>query len=180
MKPVSINLAAKKHILERLWLPLVVTFIIVGAGVSFMSIHEYGANYKALNKFESRALQMKITLEEKQGQDKKNQPDPRVIEKLEQNHIYLNRMVEKTLFSLPGFLSELEKIKPEKLEIDEVSFSDELKVVHIKGQSDFEKPISRFILDLNKLPKLSVTLSEHEITGSRGIEFELKLARLEN
>lgn len=180
MKPIYINLAAKKHLLEKVWLPLALTIIIVGAGVSFMSIHEYAANYRAISKFKIRAVQMKNTLKEKQSKNRKNQPDPKAVQRLEQDHLYLNQMIEKTLFSLPGFLSELEKIKPEKLEINEVSFSEGLKVINIKGRSDFEKPISQFILDLNMLPKLEVTLSKHEITGSKGIEFELKIARLGN
>lgn len=162
MKPVTINLSLYINILRKI---LLVTAIILGlAAFVFTAINIYGyiANRKTITEYQSRIEKLK-----KQAENKE-------LKKLEKEFNFLIPVIERDLFSLPLFLTEIEKNKPEKIDIYELSFSETLKAVTIKGESNYVESVSDFLIAMEKSKYFSVNLIKQVIKEDRSIMFELK------
>ena len=141
--------------------------------------YEYVENNGVLKEYQSRIKALKAKEKQRAVLSQKMVPDKKKIERLHQNFLYLNTLIKKNRFSLPLFLSEIEKIKPERVNINEVAFSENLQAVTLKGQSDFVDTVSQFLMALDRSPLFDVELSKQEIPGPRQVAFELTLYRPE-
>ena len=162
MKPVTINLSLYINIVRKV---LLVTAIILGfAAFVFTAINIYGyiANRKTITEYQSRIEKLK-----KQAENKDQK-------KLKKEFNYLIPVIERDLFPLPLFLTEIEKNKPEKIDINELTFSETLKTVTIKGESNYVESVSAFLIEMEKSKHFSVNLIRQVIKEDHSILFELK------
>ena len=77
------------------------------------------------------------------------------------------------MFSLPEVLTEIERIKPDKIDIKELIFSDNLTVVMIRGESNHAGSVSKFIIGMDRSKQFNIELSREEIDENKRIIFEL-------
>ncbi len=162
MKPVTINLSLYINILRKV---LLVTAIILGfTAFVFTAINIYGyiANRSTITEYRSRIEKL-----QKQAENKE-------LKKLKKEFNSLKPVIERDLFSLPLFLTEIEKNKPEKIDIYELTFSETLKAVTIKGESNHVESVSDFLIAMEKSKYFSVNLIRQVIKEDRSIMFEIK------
>jgi hypothetical protein len=163
MKPVTINLSLHVNILRKV---LLVTAIILGvAAFVFTAINVYGyiANRQTISEYQSRIEKLK-----KQAENKE-------LKKLKKELNYFIPIIERDLFSLPLFLTEIEKNKPEKINIYEIAFSENLRVANFKGESIYVESVSAFLVQLEKSRYFSVNLIREVIKEDHSIMFELQV-----
>jgi len=175
MKPLYINLAAMKNIQGKIVFAFVLIVIAVATGLTLGSTYEYMANKKVIKVYQNRFQELNRKEKYKKSDSKKKVPDQKELEIVRKNFVYLEGIIKKNMFSLPLLLTEIEKIKPEQLNINEIVFSENLQVVTLKGQSNFVNRISQFLIALDRSPLFRVELSKEEINGQQQIAFELIL-----
>lgn len=175
MIPLNINLAAPKRFPREILLGFTAVLIVAAATLTTITIKEYTANDTVLRVSENWIKESN----KKQAQHKrlaqKAVPNTKEFENLRNDFSHINGIINKNMFSLPLFLSELEKLKPEQVNINEVGFGENPKVVTLKGRSDFVIAVTAFLNALDKSPQFRVELSKEEIHGQGQISFELTL-----
>ncbi len=179
MKPLPINLSARTKFSGNLVLAFVVLFMVTTLALTLGNTFEYVENNKVIKAYQNRIKEFKEKRKQRAVLAQKRVPDKKKLEGLEHDFLYLNTIVKKNRFSLPLFLSEIEKIKPERVNINEVAFSESLQVVTLKGQSDFVDTVSQFLMALDRSLLFDVELSKQEIHGSGQVAFGLTLYRPE-
>ena len=127
-----------------------------------INIYGYIANRNTITEYQSRIEKLK-----KQAENKE-------LKKLKKEFNYLIPVIERDLFSLPSFLTEIEKNKPEKIDIYELTFSESLRTVTIKGESNYVESVSAFLIEMEKSKHFSVNLIRQVIKEDHSILFELK------
>ncbi len=180
MKPLHLNLSAKKEFQGNFVFALVVLFMVTSLVLTLGNTYEYMENNKIIEEYQNRIKELKAKKKKRIVLSQKMAPDKKEFERLQQDFLYFNGIIKKNLFSLPLFLSEIEKVKPEKIDINEVAFSENLQVVTLKGKSDFVDTVSQFLMVLDRSPLFDIKLLKQEIHGPRQIAFELRLYRIEN
>jgi hypothetical protein len=175
MKPLNINLAAPKKIPKEVLLGFMVILVFAAATLSSVTVHEYMANNKVIKTSQDWIKESNKRRELKEIAARKVVPDPKALEEIKTDFLYLDGILKKTNFSLPLVLSEIEKIKIDQVVINEVAFTENLRVVTLKGQSNFVMAVSDFLASLDKSRRFKVELSKEEINGQRQISFELTL-----
>lgn len=194
MTPLNINLAAPKKIPKEMLLGVMVVLAFAAATVSSVTLHEYMANNKVINASQTWIKESNKKRELKELAVRKAVPDPKVLEGIKNDFLYLEGILKKNMFSLPLVLSEIEKIRQDQVIINEVAFGENPRVVTLKGQSNFVMAVSDFLAALDKsrrfrvelsrveLPKIKLSkieLFEAEINAQRQILFELTLEWVE-
>jgi Tfp pilus assembly protein PilN len=179
MKSLPINLSAKTKFPGNLVLAFVVLFMVTTLALTLGNTFEYVENNKVIKEYQTRIKVLKEKRKQRAVLTQKRAPDKKKLERLHQDFLYLNTIVKKSSVSLPLFLSEIEKIKPDRVNINEVAFSQSLQVVTLKGQSDFVDTVSQFLMALDRSPLFDVKLSKQEIHGAGQVAFELTLSRIE-
>jgi hypothetical protein len=175
MIPLNINLAVPKKKSRQMVLGFVVVLIFAAATLTTVNLQEYTANKNVLGVSENWFKENTKKREQNKRLAQKSVPDLKKFENLKKDFIYINSIINKNTFSLPLFLSELEKLKPERVDINEVRFGENPKVVTIKGRSNFVPAVSSFFNALDKSPQFRVELLKEEIHGQGKIAFELTL-----
>ncbi len=179
MKPLHINLSVKKNYQGNFVFSFLVLFMATTLVLTLGNTYEYVVNNKVIKEYQNKIKELKAKRKQQIVLSKKMVPDKKKLERLQQDFLYLNGIIKKNMFSLALFLSEIEKIKPEKVNINEVAFSESLQVVTLKGQSDFVDTVSQFLMALDRSPLFDIKLLKQEINGPRQIAFELRLYRIE-
>lgn len=179
MIPLNINLAAPKKFLREILFGLIALMIFAAATLTTLTIQEYMANNTLLRVSENWIRENNKKQVQNELIAKKASPDTKEFENLKKDFSYINGIINKNIFSLPRFLSELEKLKPERVNINEVGFGENPKMVTIKGRSDFVTAVSAFLNALDKSPQFRVEVSKEEIHGQGKIAFELTLEWLD-
>ena len=87
--------------------------------------------------------------------------------------LFLDKIYVKHLRSIPEMLSNLEKAKPDKVQIDEVVFSKDMRAVTLIGSSYSPGAISQFLDQLSLADGMAIDLSREEIGENKLIRFEL-------
>ncbi len=175
MTPLNINLAAPKKFPREILLGFIAMVIFAAATLTTVTIQEYMANNTVLMVSENWIKENNKKQAQNKLVAKQTVPDTKKFENLKKDFSYINGIINKNLFSLPLFLSELEKLKPERVNINEVGFGENLKVMTIKGRSNFIPAVSAFLNALDKSPQFRVELSNEEINDQGQIAFELTL-----
>ena len=175
MIPLNINLAAPKKFPREILFGFIAMVIFAAATLTTVTIQEYTANNTVLRVSETWIKENNKKQAQNKLFTKKANPNTKELENLKKDFSYINGIINKNMFSLPLFLSELEKLKPERVNINEVGFGENIKVVTIKGRSDFVPAVSAFLNALDKSTQFRVELLKEEIHGQGQIAFELML-----
>ncbi len=162
MKPIIINLSLYINIIRKTLLVAAVILVSTALGLTAVTTYDYVANQNLIREYQSRIGKLK-----KQA---KNKEQKRLTEELE----FLIPVIEKDLFPLPKLLTEIEKIKPAKINIHELIFSESMKTVTIKGESSYVESISTFLIGMEKSNRFSVKLIRQVIKKDWSIIFEVK------
>jgi hypothetical protein len=184
MTPLNINLAAPKKIPKEMLLGGVIVLIFAAATLSSVTLHEYRANNKVIHDSQTWIKESSKRRELKALAARKTITDPKVLEGIQNDFLYLEGIRKKQLFSLPLVLSEIEKIRQDQLIVNEVAFTENPWGVTLKGQSNFVMAVSDFLAALEKSRRFRVELSKIElpkeaINSNEQILFELTLEWLE-
>jgi len=171
MKPVNINLTATRGIRNRRVKALVAVLVVAACAVTVLNVYDYIANSRVIDTYEMRMAQISARARENRMPKTPDTDSAKRAETL----AFFSPIVKKAVFPLPQILTELERIKPETLDIDAVVFAQNLDTVRISGRSHDVDAVSRFIVDLDRSPVFTVHLSRQEILENRQIAFELTL-----
>lgn len=162
MKPVTINLSSYINFLRKALLSVAIVLVFIAFGFSAANTYDYIANKNII-----REYQLRIEQFQKQAENKEQK-------KIKKELNYLTSEIKKDLFPLPKVLTEIEKNKPEKIDIHQLIFSENLKNVTIKGESGHFESVSAFLIEMEKSQHFSVKLIKQGIKKNRRILFELK------
>ena len=77
------------------------------------------------------------------------------------------------MFPLSELLTQIERVKPDKIDIKALIFSDNLKTIVISGASDHVEEVSDFIAGMDRSKSFAIELSKEEIDENSRIIFEL-------
>lgn len=175
MKPLTINLVIKKNIREKVFPTIAVIFAIAALGATLTNTYDYYATTKVINVYELRIEQINMRFNQKQKMAQNKVVDKKESNKIKQDFNYLGSIIKKNMFSLPGMLTQIEKAKPDKIDINKLIFSENFKVVKIRGESSHAGSVSKFIAGMDKSEHFNVELSNEEINEDKRIFFELNV-----
>jgi len=173
MKPIAINLVIKKNIRSNVFLGFVVMLVFTTLAVTLSNAVDYYANKKVVNTYELRLKEINRRLKQKKTFARNIDVNKKEYQKIKQDLSYLSGIIKKNMFPLPVVLSEIERIKPDKIDINELIFSENLKTLIIKGESNHVGSVSLFIVDMERSKHFDVELSKEEIKEDKKIFFEL-------
>lgn len=174
MKPVNINLVVKKNIWAKISLGVAAVFVFTTCGFTMVNTYDYYANTKVIKIYQSRLKLINQKSEKKRVKNRKIVNNTKDDEKSGQDLDYLKEILKKNMFPLTQLLTQIEKVKPDQIDINELVFSDDLKTVVIKGESTYVAQVSRFLVEIDRSKYFEVELSKEEINNENRIIFELK------
>ena len=173
MKPVNINLAVKKNTLGKISLGLAAVFILATCGFTMVNIYDYYANTKVIKIYGTRLETINKRSEQKRVNTQKINLNREDGKKNIQDLNFLKAIIKKNMFPLSELLTQIERVKPDKIDIKALIFSDNLKTVIISGASDHVAEVSDFIVGMDRSKYFTIELSKEEITENSRIIFEL-------
>jgi hypothetical protein len=173
MKPVNINLAVKKNIREKISLGLAAVFILAACGFIMVNIYDYNTNTKAIKIYEARLKTINKRSEQQRVNARKTNINREDDKKNRQDLNYLKAIIKKNMFPLSELLTQIERVKPDKIDIKALIFSDNLKTVIISGASGHVSEVSDFIAGMDRSKSFTIELSKEEINENSRIIFEL-------
>ncbi len=173
MKTVAINLVLKANTLEKVYLGIIALAAAVTLGITVFTTSDYFSNNAVIQEYENR---IQLLNQRAQKQIKKAQ-QPKVDlqdqKKNKKDMAVLVSAVRDSLFPHIEILSEIEQKKPDKVNINELVFSENLNTVTLKGDSNYIQAITEFLTDMGKSSRLNIELSRVEIKENNVITFEL-------
>lgn len=172
MKPIRINLVQKANIWSRLAVALIALLACATCAVSLMNTLDYYYNTKEIKVYERRVEQMNRQAKRKSASQKVSTVDADVRQYARDKEA-LMPLIEKSVFPLMDFLSLIETLRPDKVQIASLVFSKDMKSTTIVGQSGSSTDVSTFISRLKNSEKLRVRLEREEVKKGSWIEFEL-------
>lgn len=178
MKPIPINLVEKKDIWKKISLGLAVVFVVATCGFTFVNIYDYMANTKIIQTYDTRLKEIKQRKHKKKNNENHQKAmalAAKEIEKNRQTLAYYEAVIKKNMFPVLEILSLIEQNKPEKVDINGLSFSDNLKTIVINGESESDIEISRFFTKMTRSRHFESRVTKEEITEEKKILFELKV-----
>jgi hypothetical protein len=173
MKPVNINLAVKKNIQGKISLGLAAVFLLAACGFIMVNIYDYNANTKVIKIYEARLKTINKRSEQQRVNARKININREGDKKNRQDLNYLKAIIKKNMFPLSELLTQIERVKPDKIDIKALIFSDNLKTVIISGASGHVAEVSDFIAGMGKSKSFAIELSKEEINENSRIIFEL-------
>ncbi len=173
MRPVNINLVVKKNIWAKISIAFIAVLTVITCAVTMVNTYDYFANTKVIRTYERRIKDIKQRTEQKRLEDKKASLSSAKVVRYKQDIVFFSKLIAKNLFPLHKVLDEIEKAKPQKINIDSLRFSKDLYTVRITGHSTHVPSVSKFIIDLDKSESFEVELSKEEIKENKKIVFEL-------
>lgn len=174
MKPVNINLAVKKNIRGKISLWLAAVFVLTTCGFTMVNTYDYYANKKVVKIYEARLKIINKRSEQEKVTARKiliNREDDK--KPLRQDLNYLKTIIKKNMFPLSEVLTQIERVKPDKIDIKELIFSDNLKTIVISGASDHVAEVSDFLIAMERSNCFTTELTKEEINENSRIIFEL-------
>lgn len=173
MKPVNINLAVQKNIQVKISLGLAAVFLLAACGFIMVNIYDYNANTKVIKIYEARLKTINKRSEQQRVNARKININREDDKKNRQDLNYLKAILKKNMFPLSELLTQIERVKPDKIDIKALIFSDNLKTIVISGASDHVEEVSDFIAGMDKSKSFAIELSKEEIDENSRIIFEL-------
>ncbi len=173
MKPVKINLAVRTNIWGKISLGLAAVFVFTTCGFTMVNIYDYYANTNIIQTYEARLKKINKRAGQKRVHDKKRLSVTKEDTNHRQDVNYLKAVIEKNMFPLIEVLSQIEKVKPEKIDINELLFNENLNTIVIKGASNQVTQVSKFLMEMDRSKYFVIELSKEEINEDKRIIFEL-------
>lgn len=173
MKPVRINLVKQKKVWSKISLGLAAVLTAVTCAVTLVNTYDYFENTKVIRIYEKRVKELNSRTERKRREVSKKRQDSKEADQFKKDVAYFSSITEKSLFPLTDLLTRIEKVRPQKVDIDSLLFSDNLHALVIRGSSGQVSAITRFITELGKSGYFDIQLSKEEIMGNKSVEFEL-------
>ena len=156
MKPVNINLAVKKDIQGKISLWLAAVFILAACGFIMVNIHDYYTNTKVIKIYEARLKTINERSEQQRVNAQKTNINREDDKKNRQDLNYLKAIIKKNMFPLSELLTQIERVKPDKIDIKALIFSDNLKTVIISGASGHVADITDFIAGMDRSKSFTI------------------------
>jgi hypothetical protein len=174
MKPVSINLKKKKRTRGRLLLPLLALAVSVAVVFTFVNVVDYRANARVITEYENRVRQMRQQMEQ-QKKEAATRSRARQKQQADIQAVFepLGKMIRQEQFPLLDVLTELEILKPERVDILGLNFTESLVTVRIKAESASPEAVFSFLDNMARSPRFDVELSRKEVGHYNRIIFEL-------
>ena len=174
MNPISINLMKKNQPRARILIPLLVLAVCVAVGFTVVNVVDYRANARVISEYENRVRQIRQEMEQ-QKTEAANQVRTRQKQQAEIQAVFepLGKMIRQEQFPLLDVLTELEILKPERVDIIRLDFADNLTVLRIKAQSTSPTAVFSFMDNMARSPRFDVELSRKEVDQDNRIIFEL-------
>lgn len=173
MKPVRINLASGKNRIQQLWMAAAVAGAIAAISFTAVTVYEYQANKNVILEYQVRIQTLEGQKEERRKAVQKNAEKKEQTEKVIKRHTYLTDIIKKDLFPVTRVLTEIEKVKPDRLDIDEIAFSNDLSSATISGHSDHVKSLIAFFKELERSGRFDIELTKQQINENHRIVFEM-------
>jgi len=173
MKSVNINLVVQTNFWGKVSLAFVAVLVFTTFGITLANCYDYNANTKVIKTYESRIKKLKKRSEQKRISAQKILTNKKEYQQLKQELNYLSAVIKKNMFPLTMVLTEIERVKPDKIDINELIFSDSLKLVIIKGKSSHAGSVSGFLSGMDRSQRFNIELSREEIKEDNTIVFEL-------
>lgn len=173
MKPIAINLVTQKNTKSKILAGGVILFAAATFAITLANAMDYYADKKVVKTYESRLREIKKRAQKQAAVFVKKDVNQKEYQKAKADFKYLTGIIQKNLFPLPFVLSEIERIKTDRININALVFFKNLAGVTIKGDSTHVDSISRFIVDMEKSEHFNIELSREEIKENKKIIFEL-------
>lgn len=174
MKPLRINLAVKRKIKGRLLFLFIVLLAVTTGALSLANVYDYYSNTKVIKTYRDRLAVLNRKADQKRAAAQQNIiKDKSTDSETKKQRNYMTAVIKKNLFPLSAILSELEKLKQEQVDINEISFADNLQKIIIKGASENAMQASRFIVEMDRSEIFKIALTKEEIDQKKRIIFEL-------
>ncbi len=173
MQPIRINLKKKKDLKRKLVLMSTLLFISFAIGLTVSNIFNYISNLKTIEDYEDRLEQVKGELEQhRRTVRSKNKAIP---DNTDERAGQLTFVLKKHLTSLPALLTELERLKPEKVVINTINYDHTEKghTVILNGASNYIEAVQLFIDRMNTSPRFLSALMQGRMNDHHKIEFTL-------
>jgi hypothetical protein len=174
MKPVSINLMKKNQTRGRIQLPLLALAVCIAVGFTVVNVMDYRANARVITEYENRVRQMRQQMEQ-QKKEAANRAQTRQKKQADIQAVFepLGKMIQQEQFPLLDVLTELEILKPERVDIMGLNFTESLATVRIKAESLSAEAVFSFLDSMARSPRFDVELSRKEVSHDNRIIFEL-------
>ena len=174
MKPVPVNLAPEKKTGSRIAVVIAALMLCASLGFSVTTAYEYQANQEVIHEYQARINQVRRKAEQDRQAAADRSAGNTERQALLQNEFKnLSGLIEKSLFPVIDVLTELEKIKPDKLDITELVFSDSLKQITIRAASIHPPSVSDFLDAMGASNRFSARLTRKQIDKDNTISLEL-------
>lgn len=173
MKPASIDLMKKNQTRGKILMPLLALAVCVAAGFTFVNVMDYQANVRVITEYENRVRQMRHQMEQqKKEAANRVQTQQKKQADIEAAFEPLGKMIRQDLFPLLDVFTELEMLKPERVDIMGLSFTDSLATVQIKAESASAEAVFSFLDSMARSSRFDVVLSRKELSYDNRIIFE--------
>lgn len=148
--------------------------VCAAVGFTFVNVVDYQANARVITEYENRVRQMQQQMEQQKKEaasraraKQKHQAD------IQAEFEPLGKMIRQEQFPLMDVLTELEILKPERVDIMGLNFTDSLVTVRIKAESASPEAVFSFLDNMARSPRFDVELSRKEVGHDTRIIFEL-------
>lgn len=173
MKPLNINLVVKRNVWSKISFAAIAVLAAATCAFTMVNTYDYFANTKVIQTYERRIKEINKRSEQQRRGDRKSSLSSKMIEEYKKDMAVFSELIAKNLFPLQKVLSEIEKAKPQKVNIVSLNFSENLYALRITGESKYVASVSKFIVDLDRSESLEVELLKEEIQEDKKIVFEL-------
>ncbi len=163
MRPVVINLSSYVNFMQKVLLIIANVMFVTALGFSVVNAYNYILKNNTIEEHKFNIVTFR-----KQAENKEQK-------KIKKELGYLISIIEKDLFPFPKVLTEIEQYKPERVDIHELTFSDNLKNIIIKGESGHFESVSIFFTKMEQSKHFTVKHIKQGIKENRNILFELAI-----
>lgn len=155
-------------------MPLLALAICVAAVFTVVNGVDYRANARVITEYENRLLQMRQQMEQ-QKKEAANRAQTRQKQQADIQAVFepLGKMIRQEQFPLLEVLTELEILKPERVDIMGLNFTESLATVRIKAESASVEAVFSFLDGMSRSPRFDVELTRKEVSHDNRIIFEL-------
>jgi hypothetical protein len=161
----------KRRTQGKMLLPLLALALCFAVGFTVVNVVEYRANARVITEYANRVRQQmeqqKTEAADRVRTQQKKQADIQAVFEP------LAKMIRQDQFPLLDVLTELEILKPERVVIMRLNFTDSLTFIRIKAESTSPAAVFSFMENMAKSPRFDVELSRKEVGQDNRIIFEL-------
>jgi preprotein translocase subunit SecF len=174
MNLTSINLMKKNQTRARILMPLLALAVCVAVGFTVVNVVDYRANAQVIAEYENRVRQIRQEMKQ-QKTEATNRVRTRQKQQAEIQAVFepLGKMIRQDQFPLLEVLTEMEILKPEKVDIMRLNFTDSLTTIRIKAVSASPAAVYSFMDSMARSPRFEIELSRNEVGQDNRIMFEL-------